>query len=399
MIEPALIEENMLVFLRALRAFGFSIGAEEEAAALAALAAVGLDEEAVCRFAVRAVVAKRADEFVMFDALWRQFLRTLRGPSLPFLAENTLAAHVARLRAQRWQRPQVVWLGAKGPAERDEGRPDPQEDDQVQVNWRRGASRQETLRQTDFARLTETELRELARWSGAVSGPMRLSRRWRPDRRQRRIDPARTLRSSLGHGEVLRWLYAARAVVPRPVVMLCDVSGSMEPYSRALLSFAHVLLQRRVPLEVFVFSTRLSRITRELRQHSPNRALADAMARIPDFAGGTRLTEALAEFRRQYARRMLQRGAYVLLVTDGFEATASEPEGATAGPSQRGLVGELAWLRGWTRQLIWLNPLAADSAYRPATAAAQALLRVCQAVRPAGNWADLEQAWEWIAKA
>ncbi|WP_067934192.1 vWA domain-containing protein [Alicyclobacillus kakegawensis] len=399
MVDPELIEENMLVFLRALRACGFSIGAEEETAALSALAAVGLDKEAVCRFAVRAVVAKRADEFFVFDALWRQFLRTLRGPSLPFLAENTLAAHVARLRAQRWQRPQVVWLGAKGRAEREGERPDTRENEPVQVNWRRGASHQEALRQTDFARLTEAELRQLASWSEAVGGPMRLGRRWRPDRRPRRMDLARTLRTSLGHGEVLRLLYAARAVVPRPVLILCDVSGSMEPYSRALLSFAHVLLQRRVPLEVFVFSTRLSRITRELRQHSPNRALADALARIPDFAGGTRLTEALAEFRRQYARRMLQRGAYVLLATDGFEAASAEPEGATADASQRGLAGELAWLRRWTRRLVWLNPLATDSAYRPATAAAQALLGACHSVRPAGNWADLEQAWEWILRA
>ncbi|WP_026962864.1 VWA domain-containing protein [Alicyclobacillus herbarius] len=412
-------EENLIAFLRALRSFGFQVGAEEETLVMRALAAVGWERPEVCAAAVRAVVAKGADQFWVFDTLWRQFLFTLRRPESSWVARNTLAANVARLRAQRWTQPQVIWRGRSAQEKRDAVVDEGQAQTDIEVAWRSGASREERLRQTDFARLTAAELRELAHLAQGFAAPVRRSRRWRASRQRQAVDLARTVRRSLAAGEVLRFAYQSRADVARPVLLLCDVSGSMEPYSRALLTFAHVLLLRRARVEVFVFSTRLSRITRELRQQSADRAITDALRRIPDFAGGTRLTDALAEFRSRYARRMLQAGAYILLATDGFEAGGGEcaaqlmpgitsPSLPSRGgaPSSGGTQGhdgassivtsleaELTWLARWTPWFIWLNPLASDPRYRAVTLAAGVLARVADEVLPAGNWADLESAW------
>ncbi|HEU4979184.1 MAG TPA: VWA domain-containing protein [Solirubrobacteraceae bacterium] len=215
----------------------------------------------------------------------------------------------------------------------------------------------ELLRHKDFAQYTDAEralaravLRRLAR-----RGPRRRSRRTRATRRRGvRPDLQRTLRAALRHGgEPLERRWREHGTRARPLVLLCDVSGSMEPYSRMLLQYLHAAVAARKRVEAFAFGTRLTRLTRELRERDPDRALARASAAVEDFAGGTRIGAAVAELNREHGRRV-GRGAIVVILSDGWDR--GEPEL---------LAREMAWLRRSAYRVIWLNPLKAGAGYEP----------------------------------
>ncbi len=189
--------------------------------------------------------------------------------------------------------------------------------------------------------------------------------RWRiAERRTRRLRPAsaggvdlrRTARQSIRtSGEMVRLMHRQQRLRRRPIVLLCDVSGSMEKYSRLLLIFAHAIA-RREDVETFVFSTRLTRITRLLRQRDIDRALDEVAKTVHDFSGGTRIGGALAEFNRRWARRVLGHGAVVIIISDGWDR---------GDPSL--LEAELERLRRTSHRLIWLNPLLGSEGYEPLT--------------------------------
>jgi len=183
----------------------------------------------------------------------------------------------------------------------------------------------------------------------------RRTRRLRPAK-SGRIDLRRTAQHSIrSSGELVRLLHRQPRVRRRPLVLLCDVSGSMERYSRLLLIFAHAIA-RREDVETFVFSTRLTRITRLLRQRDLDRALAGVGKSVHDFSGGTRIGQAIAEFNRKWARRVLGHGAVVIVVSDGWDR--GDP---------RQLEHELERLRRSSHRLIWLNPLLGSKGYEPLT--------------------------------
>jgi uncharacterized protein with von Willebrand factor type A (vWA) domain len=227
--------------------------------------------------------------------------------------------------------------------------------DVVPAAW----SDEELLRDKDFAQYSDAE-RMLARAllaRLARRGPTRPSRRLRAARaRGRRPDLRRTLRASLRHGgEPLerRWLQPARR--PRPLVLVADVSGSMEPYARMLLQYLHAAVAARTRVEAFVFGTRLTRVTRELGGRDHDRALQRASAAVSDWSGGTRIGDALATLNRDHGRR-LGRGAVVVILSDGWDR--GDPEH---------LAEEIARLRRCAHSLIWLNPLKASEGYEPLT--------------------------------
>ena len=224
----------------------------------------------------------------------------------------------------------------------------------------------ELLRERDFADYTAAE-RAIARRLMArlaVRGPTRPSRRTRAGRRRsHRPDLRGTVRASLRHaGEPVerRWHSPTRR--GRPLVLVCDVSGSMEPYSRMLLQYLHACVAARRRVEAFVFGTRLTRVTRELRGRDPDRALERAAAAVADWSGGTRIGDALAELNRAHGRRV-GRGAVAVILSDGWDR--GDPEQ---------LAAEMARLRRCTRSLVWLNPLKADPRYEPLTRGMRAAL-------------------------
>lgn len=374
-----------LAFLRGLRRLGFALGPEEISTAIQALACIGVEHPQLALAAVEAAVVRQPEQIPLFRAAWQQFLVLIQRAPDPWLSQNTLTANIARMRQERLSRPSVIWMGAEGgaaDAPRDGDDPDLAPDLAV----RRGASRDERLQHADFARLTPMEQREMRRTRGHLPTPSRVGHRWATARHGRQLDLSAMAEAARATGEWYRLRYRGRKVVPRPVVILCDVSGSMEPYSRLLLRFAHTLLAQRARVEVFVFSTRLTRITRALRMHDPDRALEDALRLTPDYAGGTRIGEAVRTFNLEWSRRILRRGARVWLVTDGFDTGAPDLLGA-----------EVQRLRKLARGLFWLTPTLADPAYQPVTTAAQTLVAAVDAVFPAYSWHTLEQTWRSTA--
>ncbi|MDQ3427562.1 MAG: VWA domain-containing protein, partial [Gemmatimonadota bacterium] len=181
-------------------------------------------------------------------------------------------------------------------------------------------------------------------------------------------------------GEALDWRWLRRSLRPRPIVLVCDISGSMERYSRFMLRFAHALQRSGAPLEVFVFGTRLTRITRELRVRSADAALRQVSERVVDWSGGTRIGESVRQLNRRWVRRAVRSGAVVLLVSDGWER--GDPEL---------LAREMATLRRSCHRLIWIDPLAARPGFEPVTVGLRAALPHVDEFVAAASVASLEE--------
>ena len=251
------------------------------------------------------------------------------------------------------------------------------------------ASTEERLRQTSFADLTPDELsgvRELVRRL-VLSTPERRSRRVRPRRRGDRLDLRRTVRAAQRTGgDPVQLVHADRRWTPRRLVLLCDVSGSMEPYTRVYLT----LLQGAVSgarAEAFVFSTRLTRLTRELSARDPDQALARAGATSSDWAGGTRLAEGIGRFVADQGRRGLARGAVVVVLSDGW---------ATDDPEEVAEV--MRRLRRLAHRVVWVNPRKAAPGYAPLVGGMAAALPYCDAFVSGHSLAALEQVVVAVAE-
>jgi uncharacterized protein with von Willebrand factor type A (vWA) domain len=216
----------------------------------------------------------------------------------------------------------------------------------------------------------------------------RKTRRGEPGR-SRLLDLRRTIRRSLKTGgEVLDWARRAPKRKPRPLVILADISGSMERYTRLLLHFIYsVTAGLDQPVEAFVFSTRLTRITRELRGRDVDRALREVSRAVSDWSGGTRIGAALKAFNFEWGRRVLGRGAIVLLISDGWDRGDVDL-----------LKREMARLQRSCHRLIWLNPLLGSPAYEPLTRGMQAALPYIDDFLPVHNLASLEDLAERLTE-
>jgi len=235
----------------------------------------------------------------------------------------------------------------------------------VQRTVRVTASPIELLRTTDFSAMTAAERTAAARFLERLqwSPGQRPSRRFRSSRDGSRLDARATLRKSLAsYGEPTVLVRRAQRTKRRPLVILCDVSGSMEAYTRLLLHMSHALARGWGRVETFTFGTRLTRITRQLRERRPDAALAHVSRAVSDWSGGTRIGDALREFNLRWSRRVLGRGAIVLLVTDGWER---------GDPAL--LEREAARLQRAAYRLIWLDPLSGTRDYSPDARGARAL--------------------------
>ena len=238
-------------------------------------------------------------------------------------------------------------------------------------------SREEALRRKDFEEFTWQELQEArqmmerARWRLGE----RRTRRLRPARRGRNLDLRQTFRRSLRTGgEPITLARRARRWKPRPLVIICDISGSMSVYSRLLLHFVHTVANGLQNVETFVFGTRLTRITRQLERRDVDAALADVARIVQDWSGGTRIGESLRTFNYRWARRVLGRGAVVLIISDGWDRG-----------DVRILGEEMARLRRNCHRLFWLNPLLGQEDYRPVTAGMRTALPHVDQFLPAHN--------------
>lgn len=216
----------------------------------------------------------------------------------------------------------------------------------------------ERLGARDFGSLDDAERAEVDRLIAALrpSGEVRRSRRRRPSRRSNgRPDLRRTLRAAMRTGnETIARPSLVRVDAPRRVVVLVDVSGSMESYGRALVRFSHAAVQARRKVEVFALGTRLTRLTRELETHDPDVALERVAAAVPDWSGGTRLGAGLRRFNDEWGARGMARGAVVVILSDGWDRGDVDE-----------LASEMARLRRVAHRIVWVNPLKASDGYQP----------------------------------
>jgi hypothetical protein len=352
-----------------LRASGVRVGSGEVLAAHRALTAVEPGEREDARLALRAVLCSGRADLASFDeAFAATFGAGERAAAAPPAGLDELAA-LALPRAPGAAAPPEAAL----PADPDEAA--------APAAW----SPVELLRDKDFAAYTDAERalarRLLARL--AVAGSLRPSRRTVPARRRRggsRPDLRRTVRASLRYGgEPVERHWRAPGLRPRPLVLVCDVSGSMEPYARMLLQYLHACVQARGRVEAFAFGTRLTRVTRELRGRDHDAALARAARAVTDWSGGTRIGAAIGELNRAHGRR-LGRGADVVILSDGWDR--GEPDV---------LAAEMARLRRCAHRVIWLNPLRAHPDYEPLARGMAAALPHADHFLAGGSLASLER--------
>lgn len=376
---PSPLIRNILLFGRVLRSSGVPVSPRALMDLVAALAAVGVDRREDVYNAARCVLLRRRSDGPAFDRAFFLFWRAWTdvgadaGAAAPVLPASGVPQPSGTAEAGE------ALSGASSvalPGEVDEG--EPAGEPHPAATWSAG----ERLRDRDFASFTEAELADARRFLEAVRWDLTLrrSRRRRPATRGRSPDVRRTLRRSLARGgEFTEIAWRGPKLKRRSLVVLCDISGSMDRYSRLLLHFVHAVERSLGAVEVFVFGTRLTRITPDLRHRDPDTALASVRDTVQDWSGGTRMGEALATFNRVWARRVLDRGAIVLLISDGWDR--GDPDELRA---------EMARLQRGSHRLIWLNPLLGGRDYRPLTRGLQAALPFVDDFLPAHNLASLE---------
>ncbi len=342
-------------------------------------------------FAARALLCSRKEDLPRFDLTFRQFWGRTRQIIIPSdtgslnSSNGMIRAQPEQQTDQTMRRPDILpmiertTLMDSGSDASDEANPDDLLDEVSQMLL---YSAQERLRHIDFASFTEEELTSarllLSTWEWEPG--MRRTRRLAPVRRGRRLDFRRTVRRAMRtEGVAYRLLTLGPRRKPRPLVVLCDVSGSMAPYTRMFLYFLHTLHRGVVNSEVFLFGTRLTRITRQLKMRDVDRALSEVSRHVTDWSGGTRLGEALRTFNTKWARRVLGHGAVVCIISDGWDR--GDPALLTS---------EMAHLQRVSFRLIWLNPLLGVRGYRPLTRGMAAALQYVDDFLPANNLASLE---------
>ena len=249
------------------------------------------------------------------------------------------------------------------------------------IDSQMGTSAIETTATRDFAELDETDLAKArALVMTMLWQPTDVkTRRWMPDKRGRRPDMRRTLREATGpEGDLLRIEMRRRRMQQRPLIVLADISGSMESYAEMFLVFTHAASQRLRHVEAFTFSTSLTRITEDLKRRSTGDALARAAETVTDWSGGTKIGESIQQWNLQWSRRLARSGPVAMILSDGWDC---------GDPSLLG--NEMARLARSVHKVIWLNPLAARADYRPATQGMKAVLPHIDHLLPAASVQDL----------
>lgn len=374
-VAPNLLAANVMHFARLLRRAGLPVGPAETLAAQQALTRVDIGNRTEARTTLRTTMIHRHEHQDVFDYAFELFWRD------PTIAEQ--AAAMALLEAQKEikrEPPPAARRVAEAFAapRRNEGHDN---DESPSLDVAMTVSDRERLQQMDFEAMSAAEIDEAKREIRRLTLPLdeRRTRRRRPDPLGPSTDLRRTIRASLrSGGEIVQIAKARRISRPPPLVVLCDISGSMARYAQILLHFLHAVTNDRAPVSVFLFGTRLSNVTRQLRHRDPELAFQMVAHTVPDWSGGTRIGEALATFNKVWARRVLGQGAVVLLITDGLDR-----EGA------RGLAENMDRLHRSSRRLIWLNPLLRWAGFEAKSQGARAMLPHVDEFRPVHNLASL----------
>ncbi|HEX5516783.1 MAG TPA: VWA domain-containing protein [Pseudolabrys sp.] len=370
------LAENIVYFARALRAAGMPVGPGAILDALEALNVARVGGRDDFYWTLHAVFVKRHEHTILFDQAFRIFFRKrgyiekLIASMIPQTLEPTAKSPAPG--AQRIQ--EALFSGLNERA---------QDESEIDVDARLTVSDREVLQKKDFAQMTAMEIAAAKEAIARLTLPLDevRTRRLTQNRRGRLIDVRRTLRASMkAGGAVIDLKYLGPRLKEPPIVALLDISGSMSEYTRLFLHFLHAVTDARKRVTTFLFGTRLTNVTRAIRQRDPDEALAACSANVADWSGGTRIASSLHVFNKQWARRVLGQGAVVLLITDGLERDADDT-----------LAFEIDRLHRSCKRLIWLNPLLRFHAFEARAKGVQTMLPHVDELRPIHNLDSMKE--------
>ncbi|MCK1707745.1 MULTISPECIES: VWA domain-containing protein [unclassified Bradyrhizobium] len=364
--------DNIVGFARALRAAGMPVGPGAVIDAVNALQVIDIGTRADVFATLEAIFVKRHEHALIFKQAFTLFFRAseewkhmLDSVPLPDSAKKKPPAASRRVQ-EALSQPRMT-----------------ETQQHQEQDLRLSVSDKEILQKKDFAQMSAAEITEALRATDRMRLPQAelLTRRHRPDPRGLRLDLRRTLRASLHTGgDIIDIHRLGRIEKPAPIVALLDISGSMSEYTRLFLHFLHAIGDARKRVSVFLFGTRLTNVTRALRQRDPDEALASCSAAVEDWAGGTRISASLHNFNKLWARRVLSQGAIVLLISDGLEREADSK-----------LAFEMDRLHRSCRRLIWLNPLLRFGGFEAKAQGIKMMLPHVDEFRPVHNLSSIQE--------
>ncbi|MBF0276673.1 MAG: VWA domain-containing protein [SAR324 cluster bacterium] len=372
--EPGHLLRNMLLFGRLLRSLGVNITPTQILDLVEGLDHLKIRKREDFKNGARTILISKHEHISLFDRAFDLFWQARDQGALLDLDMRVLVP------PQQTEKKKILEIAPASDEEKD--LPD-RESDEPLIDTVYTYSAREILKQKDFADLSPEEMHEIKLLIQSMNWQLeqRRTRRKTADSRGVYLDMRRTFRGNLHFGgEPLKLAWKSRKLKRRPLVVISDISGSMERYSRVLLKFIYAISNGLDHVESFVFSTRLTRVTRQLRGRDIDSALDEAIAAIHDWAGGTRIGEALKTFNYQWGRRVLGQGAIVIVISDGWDR----------GDPQL-LSHELNRLQLSCQRLIWLNPLLGAENYEPLTRGIQAALPFIDDFLPIHNLSSLEQ--------
>ena len=367
------LAENIMHFARTLRAAGLPVGPGRVLDAIRAAETVGIGNRQDFYWALHATLVNRREQQEIFDQAFHIFWRN------PRLLERAMAMLLPQVRTggQRNVEDQAEMSRRLAEAlarERGgEGLNDEEQEEKIEVDAVMTYSDRELLQRMDFERMSAAEIAKARRLIADMRLPIMAlpTRRFRPNPLGQRIDMRASLRAALRSADSI----PLRRRMPRrrhpPLVILCDISGSMSRYSRIILHFMHAITNDRDRVHTFLFGTRLTNVTRYLRHKDIDVALEKVGQTVDDWSGGTRIGKCLAEFNNRWSRRVLAQGAVVLFISDGLDRDAGE-----------GLAKEMERLHKSCRRLIWLNPLLRYEGYEPRSMGARTIMPHVDEFRP-----------------
>jgi uncharacterized protein len=372
------LAENVMHFSRLLRAAGLRIGSDRVIDCVRALEITGATSPQLRRddwyWTMSAVLLSRQEQRPIFDQAFGIFWRD------PKLAEKMMQMLLPQAYG-RASKPEQEQSQRLTDALFDQKKNLVEQEQRLEMEARLTFSAREVLQRMDFDTMSAAELAEAKKMIARLRLPLPVirTRRFSPHPSGVRVDLKRTLKETLRRGgDIIALVRAAPRELHPPLVVLCDISGSMNPYSRMFLHFLHAITNDRDRVSVFVFGTRLTNVTRQLRHRDVDVAMSRVAEAIKDWSGGTRIGASLREFNFKWARRVLGQNACVLLVSDGLDREAGE-----------GLGEEMERLTKSCRSLIWLNPLLRYEKFEARPAGVRAMLPHVDLFLPVHNLKSL----------
>jgi uncharacterized protein with von Willebrand factor type A (vWA) domain len=369
---PGKLAENVMHFARVLRSAGLPVGPGKVLDALAALGIAGVDRRDDFYWTLAAVFVDRREQFEIFDQAFHIFWRD------PKLLERVMSLFLPQVQGRvQDDQPEMSNRLAEALLPREKPGESPEAPQEIELDATFTVSEREVLQRADFESMTNEELAQAKKLIANLRLPIPevRTRRLVPDARGRRVDLRATLRASLRAGaDIIPLRRRSQESRHPPLVVLCDISGSMSRYSRMFLHFLHAITNDRDRVHTFVFGTRLTNITRHLRHRDVDVALAGVAAAVADWSGGTRIGASVKEFNLRWSRRVLGQNAVLLLITDGLDRDL----GKDLGP-------EMERLHKSCRKLIWLNPLLRYEGFEPRPLGVRVMLPHVDAFLPAHN--------------